>query len=237
MAWHAYPQTFTCFGKLMNVRVYSTWNVLNVVWIWLHELSDNFGIWGVCLPLGWIWRVNYNFQRIVPEMIELRWRHIQRCALRTRLNPVCSYVFNVSHQLHNCVMTYMEGDQRLVSRNILCTSVSSIKLSLGTPLYAGLVFGRLIKNETPKYFNHLPLKPYICVCLLGHHWFRQWLGAYSGHYLNKYWVMANWTLKYKLQWNLDKNTELCIDENTSENTLCGMFCPVVRGGGGGGGGG
>ena len=66
--------------------------------------------------------------------------------------------------------------------------------------------------------------PHICIRVWGQHWFRQWLVAYSApsHYLNQCWVIANWTLRNKLQWNFYQNTKLFIYENASENIVCQM---------------
>ena len=62
----------------------------------------------------------------------------------------------------------------------------------------------------PTYLTHLPLVPHIFVSEWGQHWFRYWLAIYStpSHYLNQCWVIVNWTLKNKLQWNFNKNTKL-----------------------------
>ena len=53
-------------------------------------------------------------------------------------------------------------------------------------------------------------------------WFRQWLVACSApsHYLNQYWFIINWTLRSKLQWNLNQNTIILIHENACENVVC-----------------
>ena len=39
---------------------------------------------------------------------------------------------------------------------------------------------------------------------------RLWLGTCSvpSHYLNQYWLIVNWTPRNKLQWNLNKNTNV-----------------------------
>ena len=56
---------------------------------------------------------------------------------------------------------------------------------------------------------------HICVTELGQHWFRLWLGTYSvpSHNLNQCWVIVNWALRNKLQWNFNQNTKLFIHEN------------------------
>ena len=52
----------------------------------------------------------------------------------------------------------------------------------------------------------------------GQHWFRWWLVAYSApsHSLNQCWLIVNWTLRNKLRWNSNQNTEVFIHENASE---------------------
>ena len=56
--------------------------------------------------------------------------------------------------------------------------------------------------------THLPVVTHICVNESGQHWLRQWCVAYAvpSHYLNQCWVIVNWTLRNKLQWNFDQNT-------------------------------
>ena len=36
------------------------------------------------------------------------------------------------------------------------------------------------------------------------------------------WVIANWTLRNKLQWNFNQDTKLFINENAYENIICKM---------------
>ena len=47
------------------------------------------------------------------------------------------------------------------------------------------------------YWTHLPLVLHICISVIGQHWFRYWLVAYSvpNHYLNQCWAIVNWTLR------------------------------------------
>ena len=79
--------------------------------------------------------------------------------------------------------------------------------------------------------THLPLVPHICISETGQHWFRWWLAAYSApsHYLNQYWIIVNWTLRNKLQWNFNKKTKLFIHENASENIICKKVAILSRG--------
>ena len=73
--------------------------------------------------------------------------------------------------------------------------------------------------------THLLLVPHICVSESGQHWLRWWVVAYSApsHYLNQCWVIVNWTLSRKLQWNLNKNTKLFIGGNAFVKLW--PFCP------------
>ena len=66
--------------------------------------------------------------------------------------------------------------------------------------------------------TYLPLVSHICVSGSSQRWFRKWPVAYSApsHYLNQYWVIVNWNLTNKLQWNFNRNTRLCIHENAFE---------------------
>ena len=55
-----------------------------------------------------------------------------------------------------------------------------------------------------------------------HHWFRKWLVAWPApsHYLNQCWVIVNWTFRNKLQWNLNGNSNILIQENAFESVVC-----------------
>ena len=43
--------------------------------------------------------------------------------------------------------------------------------------------------------------------------------ASTSHYLNQCWNSVNWTLGSKLQWNLNRNLHIFIQENTFENVV------------------
>ena len=49
------------------------------------------------------------------------------------------------------------------------------------------------------------------------------------HYLNQCWVIVNWTLRNKFQWNSNHNTKLFIHRNASENIICEMAAILPRG--------
>ena len=55
--------------------------------------------------------------------------------------------------------------------------------------------------------------------------------AYStpSHYLNQCWVIVNWNLRNKFQWNFNQNTKLFIHKNASENTVYKMAAILFRG--------
>ena len=48
------------------------------------------------------------------------------------------------------------------------------------------------------------------------------------HYLNQCWHIVNWTLRNKLQWNLNRNSYILIQENTFENVVCEMASLLSR---------
>ena len=68
------------------------------------------------------------------------------------------------------------------------------------------------------------ISPWCRVSELGQHCFGWWLVACSApsHYLNQYCLIANWTLRNKLQWNLNHNTKLFIHENAFKYIVCEM---------------
>ena len=40
------------------------------------------------------------------------------------------------------------------------------------------------------------------------------------HYPNQCWVIVNWTLRNKLQWNINRNSDIFIQENVFESVVC-----------------
>ena len=60
--------------------------------------------------------------------------------------------------------------------------------------------------------------------LTNHHWFRWWLVTWPApnHYLNQCWNIVNWTIRNKLQWNLNRNSNIFIQENAFESVICEM---------------
>ena len=59
---------------------------------------------------------------------------------------------------------------------------------------------------------------------INYHWFRQWLVTWQApsYYLNWRWNIVNWTLRNKLQWNLNRNSYIFIQENAFENVVWKM---------------
>ena len=57
-----------------------------------------------------------------------------------------------------------------------------------------------------------------------HRWFIWWLVAWSApsHYLNQWWIIVNWTLGNKFQWNFNRNSNIFIHENAFENVVCNI---------------
>ena len=54
------------------------------------------------------------------------------------------------------------------------------------------------------------------------HWSREWLVAWSApsHHLNQCWIIVNWTLRNKLWWNRNRNSNIFIQENAFESVVC-----------------
>ena len=63
-----------------------------------------------------------------------------------------------------------------------------------------------------------------------HHWFGQWLVAWSvrSYYLNQCWCIVNWTLRNKLQWNRSRNLYTFIQENAFGNVVCELSTILYR---------
>ena len=48
------------------------------------------------------------------------------------------------------------------------------------------------------------------------------------YYLNHFWVVIHWTLRSKLQWNLNHNAKLLVHENASPNIVSEMHAILSR---------
>ena len=48
------------------------------------------------------------------------------------------------------------------------------------------------------------------------------------HYLNQCWNIVKWTLRNKLQWNFNRNSNIFIQENPLQNVICEMASILSR---------
>ena len=53
-------------------------------------------------------------------------------------------------------------------------------------------------------------------------------GLAPSHYLNQWFLIVNWILRNKSQWNLNQNTKIFIEENPFENVVCKMAAILFR---------
>ena len=54
------------------------------------------------------------------------------------------------------------------------------------------------------------------------------LGRHQAHYRKQCWNIVNWTLRNKLQWNLNRNSYIFIHENAFENVVWKMAAILSR---------
>ena len=47
-------------------------------------------------------------------------------------------------------------------------------------------------------------------------------------YLNQWWNIVNWTLRNKLQWNFNRNSNIFINKNAFEDVVCEMVSILSR---------
>ena len=78
--------------------------------------------------------------------------------------------------------------------------------------------------------NPLMLVTHICVSRKYLDWFK-WSPVWGQPYLNQWWLIDNWTLGNKFNYNLNQNTTMCISGNSFEyvvykmaDTLCRTEC-------------
>ena len=86
----------------------------------------------------------------------------------------------------------------------------------------GQLWLMIVSNRMDQGLSYWGRVTHICVIEMGHHWFMQWLVAFSApsHYLNQWWLMVNWTLGNKVQWNFYQNWNIFIDKIAFENVVC-----------------
>ena len=114
-----------------------------------------------------------------------------------------------------------------------CTNVRNINrichVCLLAPTYWAIIL---------MLFNSSPLVPHIYIYIYIYIYMGELDSTGSGngvlpirqtsHYRNQCWLIVNWTLRNKLQWNLNQNTKLFIRENSFEN-VCKMVAILSRG--------
>ena len=117
-----------------------------------------------------------------------------------------------------CIFGYIKYLWLWRNQNIVCWEKSQ-----------GILFHIMIN----RHYHHLilPLVSHICISESGQHWLRYWLVVYSApsHYLNQCWVIVNWILRNKLQWNFNQNTKLFIHKIAFENIVTEMAAILSRG--------
>ena len=95
-------------------------------------------------------------------------------------------------------------------------------------LYKNELNGNLACNTVLKTF--WSLTHWGRVRQTNHHWFRQWIVAWSSssHFLNQCWNIVNWALKNKLYWNLNRISHIFINEYAFENVVWKMAAILFR---------
>ena len=79
-------------------------------------------------------------------------------------------------------------------------------------------------KEWSVWLTHWGQVTHICISKLVPHWLRLWLVAWlvPSHYLNHCWLIFDWTLGNKCQWNVNQNAIIFKTENVFENVVCKM---------------
>ena len=84
-----------------------------------------------------------------------------------------------------------------------------------------------IMDSKMNFKTHRGRVTHICVCNLTIIGSDNGLSAPS-HYLNQCWNTVNWTPSNKLQWNVNRNSYIFIQENPFENVVCKMAAILSR---------
>ena len=70
------------------------------------------------------------------------------------------------------------------------------------------------------YLTHWGWVTHICFRKAGYHWFMWWLLACSAP--SHCWNIVSWTLRNKLRWNVDRNSDKVIQQNAFEDVVYEM---------------
>ena len=95
-------------------------------------------------------------------------------------------------------------------------------------------FSKRLSNIVPSVnhsmVNSLGLSDAYMRQLTYHHWFRQWLVAWTApsHYMNQCWNDVDWNLRNKHQWNISQNSCIFFQENAFENVIWEMAAILSR---------
>ena len=87
--------------------------------------------------------------------------------------------------------------------------------------YLGLHEEIILGYTSP--LTHWGRMMHICVSkltIIGLEWLVAWWAR--SHYLNQCWNIVKWNCRNKLQWNLQQNSHIFIQENAFENIVCKM---------------
>ena len=131
-------------------------------------------------------------------------KHISRflrCIQHIRLNAVCRYPVFTNTWLH------VERDIKLYFFDIP---------NVWNRDYCNVSFESLL--STIKWLHFL-----ICQVIMD-------IDAWTAptHYLKQCWIIVNWTLRNKLQWNFNRNSNIFIQENALEHVVCEMASILSR---------
>ena len=89
-----------------------------------------------------------------------------------------------------------------------------------------------LARDTPKCQWHLSVSGWwlvwSCGVVKGTPTMAQLNDSAPRHYRNQYWVIVNWTLGNKLQWNFNQNTKPVVHDNASQNIACEMVAISAR---------
>ena len=119
----------------------------------------------------------------------------------------CIHEINGYHKENHVFITATAIKLNLQKTNFIDKIISNqIALSLIIFLHSKKGAGR---------FTHLLLMLHIWVSKMGQHWFRYWLVAClaPSHYLNRCWLIVNWTHENKFQWKSNQNSIIFIKKN------------------------
>ena len=204
------------------------------------------------IPLGHVWHILFQWLALLPNINTIpstrkimtieREKYVRKIIqCNTFLHGENCYNFTSDNFELNCfyISSPIPPIKLQLCKSIFCTKfpirISRTRSKFGT-VQNGVnnsILNELHLCDTPVFvraLTHWGRVTHICASKPYHHWVRHWLVAWTApsHYLNECWYIVNWTLRKKCQWNINRNSNIFIQENAFVRVVCEISAILSR---------